>query len=203
MVVRSFSVAVVATFIFGLGFFPTLYVLVQFFSKIAGYSTLRTGFALSALPIMATIASNVTGRLADRFGYRTVIVPGILSFTLGAIWLRLNAGEDPNYVIDVLPGLMLIGIGIGAGPAILAAAAVSEMEPKYFSLAGAATQTARHRRCDRGRHPRQRRDSHHRLVSLGVRLPDRGLGHCQPGLDTAARSSGTLMSWTSSIPSTW
>lgn len=143
MVVRSFSVAVVATFIFGLGFFPTLYMLVQFFSKIAGYSTLRTGFAISALPIMATIASNVTGRLADRFGYRTVIVPGILSFTVGAIWLRLNAGEDPNYVIDVLPGLMLIGIGIGAGPAILAAAAVSEMEPKYFSLAGAATQTAR------------------------------------------------------------
>ncbi len=95
------------------------------------------------LPVAATIAANVAGPLADRFGYRAVAVPGMLLFSGGAAWLFLRAGSEPNYLVDVLPGLVLLGSGIGSGPAILSGAGVSQVDAEHFSVASAVTQTAR------------------------------------------------------------
>ncbi len=141
--VASFRIASFSLFLFGLGFFPVILAMVLYLTEIAGYSTARAGFAISLLPVAATIAANISGRLADRFGFRTIAVPGTLLFAAGALWLFLRAGEDPNYLVDVLPGLLLLGSGIGSGPAILAGAAVSEIDRENYSVAGAVNQTAR------------------------------------------------------------
>ncbi len=141
--VSSFRVASSSLFLFGLGFFPVILAMVLYLTEVAGYSTARAGFAISTLPIAATVMANISGHLADRFGYRTIAVPGTLLFSAGAMWLFVRAGEDPSYATDVLPGLLLIGSGIGSGPTILAGAAVSEIDGKNFSVAGAVNQTAR------------------------------------------------------------
>ncbi|MGH1491464.1 MAG: MFS transporter [Acidimicrobiales bacterium] len=143
LAVSSFRVATVSVFLFGLGFFATFLTLVLYLTEIADYSTVRAGFAIIMLPITATIVANISGRLADRYGHRTIAIPGMFMFTLGALWIRANAGPDPSYMVDLLPGLILMGLGIGAGPTILVGAGVSEVNPVHFSLAGAVTQTAR------------------------------------------------------------
>lgn len=141
--VSSFRLASSSLFLFGLGFFPVILTMVLYLTEVAGYSTARAGLAISMLPVAATISANISGRLADRFGFRTVAVPGMLLFTAGALWLFLKAGDHPRYLVDVLPGLVLLGCGIGAGPTILAGAAVSEVDRENFSVAGAVNQTAR------------------------------------------------------------
>ena len=143
LAVSSFRVASFSLFLFGLGFFPVILAMVLYLTGVADYSTARAGFAIAMLPVAATISANISGRLADRFGFRTVAVPGMLLFASGAAWLFIRAGSEPNYVIDVLPGLILLGCGIGSGPSILAGAAVSEIDGENFSVAGAVNQTAR------------------------------------------------------------
>jgi MFS family permease len=137
--IPSFRIAALATFVFGLGFFSMILALVLYLAQIANYTTLQAGLAISMLPIAATVSSNLSGHLADRFGFRAIAIPGMLLFTLGSLWLRARAGTDPDYLIDLVPGLL----GIGAGPAILAGAGVSQVHSMHFSVAGAVSQTAR------------------------------------------------------------
>ena len=54
-----------------------------------------------------------------------------------------NAGASPNFFVDLFPALLLMGLGIGSGPTLLSAAAVSKVDPSNFSVAGAVAQTAR------------------------------------------------------------
>ncbi len=141
--IPSFRIAALATFVFGLGFFSMILTLVLYLAQIANYTTLQAGLAISMLPIAATVSSNLSGHLADRFGFRAIAIPGMLLFTLGSLWLRARAETDPDYLIDLVPGLLLVGTGIGAGPPILAGAGVSQVHSMHFSVAGAVSQTAR------------------------------------------------------------
>ena len=61
----------------------------------------------------------------------------------GACWLYLRATSDITYFVDLFPGFILLGAGIGAGPALLTGAGVSEVDSANFSVAGAVMQTAR------------------------------------------------------------
>ena len=79
----------------------------------------------------------------DRFGFRAIVIPGMLLFILGSLWLCVRAGPHSAYLIDLLPGLLLVGTGIGAGPPILAGAGISQVHPMHFSVASAVSQTAR------------------------------------------------------------
>lgn len=143
LVVPSFRISIFALFLFGLGFFSSMLVVVLYLTDIANYSTVRTGFGISVLALMAFTTANFSGRLADRFGYRRVAVPGMCCFVLGCLWLYQNAGNNPTFFVDVFPALLLMGLGIGSGPTLLAAAAVTEVDPINFSVAGAVAQTAR------------------------------------------------------------
>ncbi len=143
LAIRSFRVAIASLFLFGLGFFSSMLTVVLYFDDIANYSTVRAGFGISVLAVMAFTTANFSGRLADRFGYRRVLIPGMCLFILGCLWLYQNAGTDPNFVVDVFPALLLMGLGIGSGPTLLSAAAVSEVGQSDFSVAGAVAQTSR------------------------------------------------------------
>ena len=141
--VSSFKIAAIAVFIFSLGFFSALLTMVLYLVEIVEYSTSRAGLGVSALAFAAFTSSMFSGRIADRFGYRNVAVPGILLFVTGACWLYLRATSDITYFVDLFPGFILLGAGIGAGPALLVGAGVSEVDSTNFSVAGAVMQTAR------------------------------------------------------------
>ena len=143
LAIHSFRIAILALFLFGLGFFSSMLTVVLYLTEIANYSTVRTGFGISVLAGMAFTTALFSGRLADRFGHRRVTVPGMCCFILGCLWLYQNAGNNPTFYIDVFPALLLMGLGIGSGPTLLAAAAVTEVDPIDFSVAGAVTQTSR------------------------------------------------------------
>ncbi len=141
--IGSFRTASLALFTFSLGFFAFFLSMVLFLTGIWGYSILRAGLAITLGPATVAVVANVAGRLADRLGHRTVIVPGALLHAAGVSWWLWRLGPEPAFVTAWLPGLVLTGAGIGATIGILAAAGVSEVDSEHFSVAGAVTQTGR------------------------------------------------------------
>jgi EmrB/QacA subfamily drug resistance transporter len=136
MRIRSFRLGNLGTFLFAVAFFSQILGNILFLTSVWGYSVLSAGLAVVPGPLMTTIIAIPAGRVADRFGYRAVIVPGTLIYAAGMVVLR-SAGAEPDYLGTWLPGQSLVGIGIGLAFPALGAAAVAEVPPERYGSASA------------------------------------------------------------------
>jgi EmrB/QacA subfamily drug resistance transporter len=108
--VRGANVAmfVVAAGLFAMFFFNTLYL-----QRVVGYSALEAGLAFLPFTAGIIIGSGISQKLVPALGAREVPVIGIALAVLGLLlFLRLTPGET-SYVIDLLPGIMLMSVGMG------------------------------------------------------------------------------------------
>lgn len=115
-------------------FFTVLVYLPQFFQKILGYSALGSGAGL--LPMMAVFAvtSFVAGALYDRLGARLVVSTGTGALAVGMLILsRLDA--DSSY-LSLVPGMVVLGLGIGLFYSSITTIAVTALDASQSSLAG-------------------------------------------------------------------
>ena len=119
------NAAVVLVFAAGFGFqfFTALFV-----QRIMGFSALRTGLAFLPTPIViGSVSLFVASRMVGRFGARRVLIAGLIALAAGLLGLA-HAPVHPSYPIDVLPPLIIMGLGVGVVvPAII-----------MLSMAGAA-----------------------------------------------------------------
>jgi EmrB/QacA subfamily drug resistance transporter len=88
-------------------FFVTLYM-----QNVLGYSAIQTGLAYLPLCAAGAVSAGVSSQLLSRIGTRPVIVAGALISAGGLFWLS-RIPVDGSYVSDLLPGLVLIALGIG------------------------------------------------------------------------------------------
>ena len=131
--VRSFAVANLGALLFFASFSAMLLGGVLFLTGVWRYSVLEAGLALAPGPLMAAIFSFPSGKLNDRFGPRAVGVPGALIFALGGVWWIWQVGAEPNYAAELLPGMLLTGIGVGLTIPTLSSAAVASLPPNRFA----------------------------------------------------------------------
>jgi EmrB/QacA subfamily drug resistance transporter len=89
-------------------FFLTLYM-----QNVLGYSPIQTGAAYLPLTFGVGIAAGITSQLLARTGTRPVIVAGSLIAASGVYWLS-RIPVHGSYVTDLLPGMMVMSIGLGA-----------------------------------------------------------------------------------------
>jgi uncharacterized protein (TIGR00369 family) len=106
---------------------------VLFLTGVWGYSVLKAGFSLAPGPLMAALFSFPAGKLADRFGQRVVGAPGALLFALGGAWWIWQVGAQPAYAAELLPGMILTGIGVGLTIPTLSSAAVASLPANRFA----------------------------------------------------------------------
>jgi EmrB/QacA subfamily drug resistance transporter len=102
------AVLLAAAGMFGVFLFVTFYL-----QQTLGYSALKTGFAF--LPMMAAVMIASTGSsqyLSTKVGPRWIVAPGMLVAAAGLVLLT-RIGIATGYDSHVLPGLLLIGVGIG------------------------------------------------------------------------------------------
>ena len=66
---------------------------------------------------------------------------GCIAGALGTVWWVAFATKQANYARDILPGMVLSGIGTTAGFATLTGALMSRIPPRFYSVAGAARST--------------------------------------------------------------
>jgi EmrB/QacA subfamily drug resistance transporter len=109
---------------------------------VLGYSPLKVGLAfLPGNLIMGFLSIGVSAKLVMRYGVRRPLATGL---TLAAIGLMLfaRAPVDGNYVTDVLPSMILLGLGAGIAFNPLLLAAMSDVEPQESGLASGVVNTA-------------------------------------------------------------
>jgi EmrB/QacA subfamily drug resistance transporter len=132
---REFTSACLATLFMSAIFFAALLYLPQFMAKELGYSAIRSGAGL--LPMMSTFAltSFVAGSLYERMGAKPVISAGAACLSVG-IFLLSWVQETTKYP-ELIPGMVILGIGIGLFYSSITTAAITALDPSRSSLAGA------------------------------------------------------------------
>ncbi|MFX0575313.1 MFS transporter [Nocardia nepalensis] len=100
-------------FVAGIGMFAVFLFLVYYMQLSMGYSPIKTGLAV--LPMVAgMVASSTTvpSLLLPKVGPKMVVAAGFLVAALGMAWLT-QIGLDSSYVANILPALILMGLGLG------------------------------------------------------------------------------------------
>ncbi len=113
-----------------------------YLQRVLGYSPLQVGLAfLPSSLIMGGFSLGLSAKLVMRFGIRPPLVVGFLFMTAGLL-LFARLPVDGSFVIDVLPGTILLGIGAGMGFNPLLLAAMGDVEPTEAGLASGIVNTA-------------------------------------------------------------
>ena len=94
------------------GFLAVFFYLTLYMQNVLGYSAIQTGAAYVPLCFAVGIAAGVAAQLLSRIGTRPVIVGGALISAAGMYWLS-RIPVDGSYVSDLLPGLLVLSIGVG------------------------------------------------------------------------------------------
>lgn len=135
---RNRGASFAALFVSGAGMFGVFLFLTYYLQQGLGYSALKTGFAFLPMIVASSSASAVAANvLVPRIGPKPVVPVGMAIAAAGLVWmtaLDLNSG----YVTQVVPQLVLVGIGLGAviAPAMsLATSGVAEADAGAASAA--------------------------------------------------------------------
>jgi EmrB/QacA subfamily drug resistance transporter len=122
--------------LFGMFFLGALYM-----QRVLGYDAIQVGLAF--LPVALGIAAMSLGfaaRLINRFGAKNVLVPGLGLVALGLVLFR-NVPVHASYASDLLPTMILFGVGAGAAFPSLMTLAMSAATREDSGLASGLVNT--------------------------------------------------------------
>lgn len=141
---RTYRISIVVSALVSMSMLANLVMQPRFLEEAWGYSPLKAGLAVTPLPVLAGITAPFAGRLAGRYGHRTVIVIGVATTAVGLFAYALLPDESPDYFTEFLPGVALAGVGTwGLAISMINAAAVSDMSTANFGVGTAVLQTVR------------------------------------------------------------
>jgi EmrB/QacA subfamily drug resistance transporter len=115
-------------------FFAALFFLPQFQQKILGSTPLEAGLGLLPFMGMFAITSLVAGRFYDRLGPKVIVTAGAACLCLGGLLISLIGRHSG--IGDLVPGMLILGIGAGLFYSSVTTAAVTALDPSRAGLAG-------------------------------------------------------------------
>jgi EmrB/QacA subfamily drug resistance transporter len=134
--VRGLAAADVTQLVAVAGIGSMFFFLSLYMENVLGYSPMKTGSAYLPLCFGVAIAAGVSSQLLTRIGTRPVMVAGLLMAGAGVYWLS-RIPVDGAYLTDLLPGLMISSIGLGAAFVAITTAANANVPPDKAGLAAA------------------------------------------------------------------
>ena len=139
---RNMSVANVAAVLLAASMFGWFFLSALYLQLVLGYSPLEVGLAyLPSTLIMAAGSITLSDRLVMRFGVKAPIAGGLTCFAIGLLWFA-RAPADGSFIVDVLPGMIVMGIGGGITFNPLLLAAMGDVAPSEAGLASGIVNTA-------------------------------------------------------------
>jgi EmrB/QacA subfamily drug resistance transporter len=138
---RTVSGANVAGFILGTALFSMFLMLTLYMQQVLGYSPMKTGVAYLAVAGTAILWSGVAAQLVTRIGVKPVLVVGMTMLTAGLLFFT-QVSTDGSYLGDLLPGFLVIGVGIGFSFVPISIAALAGVRASEAGLASGLINTS-------------------------------------------------------------
>jgi len=139
---RNLSVANIVGVLWAASMFALFFLSALYLQLVLHYSPLQVGLAfLPGNLIMMAFSLGLSAKLVMRFGFRTPLAFGLSVAALALLWFA-RAPVHGSFVVDILPSMVLIGIGGGLAFNPVLMAAMSDVEPKDAGLASGITNTA-------------------------------------------------------------
>jgi EmrB/QacA subfamily drug resistance transporter len=142
---RQFRNANLGMLFFGAGALGTLLLLSLVFVNLWGYTQLEAALALAPVPLMGLVVWPFVGRAADTRPPGEIARPALIVMAIGMLWVSfLPATSDDAWAyIRILPGLLMIGVGMGIGFPSLNVGAMGAVAGPEVGLASGILNTAR------------------------------------------------------------
>jgi EmrB/QacA subfamily drug resistance transporter len=138
----STSAIVSAFFAFG-AFYAFIFVMTLLLQQQLHYSATQTGLAWLVTSVTAFVVAGITGsKLVVKFGVKRLLLIGLSLLALSLLWL-VRIPAQASFLIDVVPTLLLSGVGVGLiGPSVQIGA-LSGVKPELFGLVSGVVETMR------------------------------------------------------------
>jgi EmrB/QacA subfamily drug resistance transporter len=124
------------------GMFGSFFLGALYLQQILGYSALEVGLAfLPSTIVMGIMSLRVSGPLTMRIGPKATLIPS-LGFVAAGLLLLARTPVDGAYVVDLLPAMVLMGLGAGLAFPALVVLAMSGATPSDSGLASGLVNTS-------------------------------------------------------------
>jgi EmrB/QacA subfamily drug resistance transporter len=137
---RNFTIGNLATLTAYLGLGGVIFLLPVFLQEVSGYSPVQAGLALLPVTALIIVLSRRFGALADRVGSRLPISVGAL-VAAGGLLLLARVDRRADYLSEVLPALLVFGLGLAMLVAPLTATVLGAVEEDHAGIAAAVNTT--------------------------------------------------------------
>jgi EmrB/QacA subfamily drug resistance transporter len=139
--IKTVSGANVAGFILGTALFSMFLMLTLYMQQVLGYSPLETGVAYLAVAGTSIVWAAVASQLVTKVGVKPVLVTGMSLLTVGLLYFT-QVSVDGSYLGDLLPGFLVIAIGMAFSFVPISIAALAGVEAKDAGLASGLINTS-------------------------------------------------------------
>jgi EmrB/QacA subfamily drug resistance transporter len=127
--------------ILGTATFSMFLMLTLYMQQVLGYSPMKTGVAYLAVAGSAILWSAVAAQVVTRIGVKPVLVAGMTALTGGLIYFT-QVSVHGSYLGDLLPGFLLVGVGLGFSFVPISIAALAGVRPAEAGLASGLFNTS-------------------------------------------------------------
>jgi EmrB/QacA subfamily drug resistance transporter len=142
LTVRNVAAANIAGVMWAAAMFAWFFLSALYLQLVLGYDAMQVGLAfLPSNLIMAALSLGGSARLVMRYGLRVPLALGLL-FAAAGLALFARAPVDGGFWVDVLPGMLLLGVGAGIALNPVLLAAMSGVEEKDAGLASGIVNTS-------------------------------------------------------------
>lgn len=121
---RSVAGADVSALLIGAAIFAVFFFLTLYLQLLKGYSPVEAGLAFLPMTLVIGVGAGIAANLLGRVGPRPLLVGGLLTAAAGLLLLT-RISPEATYVGIVLPGLLIVALGMGFAFVSLTSAAVA------------------------------------------------------------------------------
>lgn len=117
------------------------FILTIYLQSVLGWSPLNMALALLPAGLVVVATAPFADRLIDRFGPRALVITALAALSAGYL-LFLRVDPSPNYLFDILPSVLLLGVGFGLGFPSIQVQATSGIKDSEQGLAAGLVQSS-------------------------------------------------------------
>ena len=139
---RNIGISNLCAVLWSAGMFAWFFMSALYLQQVLGYTPMQVGLAfLPANLVMAALSLGWSAKLVMRFGIRAPLAVGLLLAMLG-LTLFARAPQAGDFWLDVLPGMLLLGLGAGIAFNPMLMAAMHDVSPADAGLASGLVNTS-------------------------------------------------------------